>query len=121
MGTNVPRGVGVDSGQFTEQLFQFQSFSAIECAERNGPISTMIVDQAKAIMLKCYNTRCAGISITLYRSNPTGSRRTFGRIWIQVRPSLPIEAFEFFLNNTNLTFLTFLYKIDITGFQNQQI
>ena len=27
---------------------------------------------------------------------------------------------EFFLNNTNLTFLTFLYKIYITGFQNQQ-
>ena len=27
---------------------------------------------------------------------------------------------EFFLNNTNLTFLAFLYKIDITGFQNQQ-
>ena len=27
---------------------------------------------------------------------------------------------EFFLNNTNLTFLAFLYKIDILGFQNQQ-
>ena len=27
---------------------------------------------------------------------------------------------EFFLNNTNLTFLAFLYKIYITGFQNQQ-
>ena len=27
---------------------------------------------------------------------------------------------EFFLNNTNLTFLVFLYKIYITGFQNQQ-
>ena len=25
---------------------------------------------------------------------------------------------EFFLNNTNLTFLAFLYKIDIEGFQN---
>ena len=27
------------------------------------------------------------------------------------------EGIEFFLNNTNLTFLTFLYKIDIVGFQ----
>ena len=27
---------------------------------------------------------------------------------------------EFFLNNTNLTFLAFLYKIDIERFQNQQ-
>ena len=27
---------------------------------------------------------------------------------------------EVFLNNTNLTFLAFLYKIDIKGFQNQQ-
>ena len=27
---------------------------------------------------------------------------------------------EFFLNNTNLTFLAFLYKIYIMGFQNQQ-
>ena len=30
------------------------------------------------------------------------------------------HQFEFFLNNTNLTFLAFLYKIDIQGFQNQQ-
>ena len=29
-------------------------------------------------------------------------------------------AIEFFLNNTNLTFLAFLYKIDNEGFQNQQ-
>ena len=28
--------------------------------------------------------------------------------------------FEFFLNNTNLTLLAVLYKIDIEGFQNQQ-
>ena len=27
---------------------------------------------------------------------------------------------EFFLKNTDLTFLAFLYKIDIEGFQNQQ-
>ena len=27
---------------------------------------------------------------------------------------------EFFLNNTNLTFLAVLYKNDIEGFQNQQ-
>ena len=27
---------------------------------------------------------------------------------------------EFFLNKTNLTFLAFLYKIDIKGFQNEQ-
>ena len=32
----------------------------------------------------------------------------------------PVETFEFFLNNTNLTFLAFLYKIGIEGFQNQQ-
>ena len=30
------------------------------------------------------------------------------------------ETLEFSLNNTNLTFLAFLYKIDIKGFQNQQ-
>ena len=30
------------------------------------------------------------------------------------------ESTEFFLKNTNRTFLAFLYKIDITGFQNQQ-
>ena len=30
------------------------------------------------------------------------------------------DIIEFFLNNTNLTFLAFLYKIDIMGFQNQQ-
>ena len=29
-------------------------------------------------------------------------------------------VFEFFLNNTNLTFLAVLYKFDIEGFQNQQ-
>ena len=29
-------------------------------------------------------------------------------------------SLEFFLNNTNLTFLAFLYKIYITEFQNQQ-
>ena len=31
-----------------------------------------------------------------------------------------MKTFEFFLNNTNLTFLAFLYKIDIMGFQSQQ-
>ena len=36
-------------------------------------------------------------------------------LWLKIR-----EQFEFFLNNTNLTFLAFSYKIDITGFQNQQ-
>ena len=30
------------------------------------------------------------------------------------------HSIEFFLNNTNLTFLAVLYKIDIEGFQNQQ-
>ena len=30
------------------------------------------------------------------------------------------QTIEFFLNNTNLTFLAFLYKIDIEGIQNQQ-
>ena len=30
------------------------------------------------------------------------------------------HPFEFFLNNTNLTLLAFLYKIDIEWFQNQQ-
>ena len=30
------------------------------------------------------------------------------------------KAIEFFLNNTNLTFLAVLYKIDMKGFQNQQ-
>ena len=34
--------------------------------------------------------------------------------------SSPSLTFEFFLNNTNLTFLAFLYKIDITGLQKQQ-
>ena len=29
-------------------------------------------------------------------------------------------TFEFFLNNTDLTFLSVLYKIDIKGFKNQQ-
>ena len=33
---------------------------------------------------------------------------------------LSYSAFEFFLYNTNLTFLAILYKIDIKGFQNQQ-
>ena len=31
------------------------------------------------------------------------------------------DSIEFFLNNTNLTFLAFVYKFDINGFQNQQI
>ena len=34
--------------------------------------------------------------------------------------NLPTLTIEFFLNNTNLTFLAFLYKIDIKGVQNQQ-
>ena len=33
---------------------------------------------------------------------------------------LIVVRIEFFLNNTNLTLLAFLYKIDIKGFQNQQ-
>ena len=46
--------------------------------------------------------------------------------WIEVKytTSNPLpgmyKLFEFFLNNTNLTFLAFLYKIDIEGFQNEQ-
>ena len=31
-----------------------------------------------------------------------------------------LTRLEFFLNNTDLKFLAFLYKIDIMGFQNQQ-
>ena len=31
-----------------------------------------------------------------------------------------VQVIEFFLNNTNMTFLAFLYKIDIKVFQNQQ-
>ena len=32
-----------------------------------------------------------------------------------------VETVEFFLINTNMTFLAVLYKIDIEGFKNQKI
>ena len=60
------------------------------------------------------------------KQNRTGV--SFGKTPLQIKCSLsnwPTDAncnlVEFFRNNTpNLTFLAFLYKIDITGFQNQQ-
>ena len=35
-------------------------------------------------------------------------------------PITRCSPIEFFLNNTNLTFLAFLYKIDIKGVQDEQ-
>ena len=37
--------------------------------------------------------------------------------WLRRNLSVTLE---FFLNNTNLSFLAFLYQIDNKGFQNQQ-
>ena len=43
-------------------------------------------------------------------------------LFLCLDPNLIFMTFliKFFLNKTNLTFLAFLYKIDITGFQNKQ-
>ena len=42
------------------------------------------------------------------------------RRFVQSADNVNTQPIEFFLKNTNLIFLAFLYKINIEGFQNQQ-
>ena len=44
----------------------------------------------------------------------------YGRVHTGLRQGQKPDLIDFFLNNTNLTFLAFLYKFDIEEFQNQQ-
>ena len=61
--------------------------------------------------------RCESDANLLQEVVCAGDNVYFGWMYRICRDSL---SFEFSLNNTNLTFLAFLYKIDIEGFQNQQ-
>ena len=76
------------------------AFSFVQCdwSFRNCLTSTLWN------IIKCFIGRAASLS----------------RVTYPVHYGVCMVVFEFFPKLTDLTFLSFLYKIDITGFQNQQ-
>ena len=103
--------------------------NSTSCNSCPGNMTTLSnATQSEADCGKCqknWNCPFSGLArnLNFFNSKFWGSWRaksTLAYLCEDSGSELQLVSFEFFLNNTNLTFLAVLYKIDIKGFQNQQ-